>query len=279
MDDAYRLPLRGRELKRLRALLQGAFCLLAAAWPAIAPAAPAASAAPAAPVRFAAEEWPPFVSSALPDNGLSGAFLGAVFARAGLAAHIDYYPWKRAMELGLNHPRYAGLLPVWRTPEREKLCHFSSSVGSTVTVLAFLKEAPVQAAALAELQSVRMGTVAGYSNGEQFDALVRDGRLKVEEGVSDEINLRKLLTRRFPAIVIEKHVLRHLLAGYSKAERSRVAFSEQLFRERPVYVCFKRTEEGLKLQKAFNEAAREFDLARIERDYWRRLGDDALPPE
>jgi polar amino acid transport system substrate-binding protein len=261
---------------RLRPLLLGACLLLGAVPP---PSAAGGRTPDAAPLRFAGEEWPPFVTSSLPSHGLSGAFLGAVFERAGHEVQVDYYPWKRAMELGLHDPRYAGLLAVWRTPEREKLCHFSSSIGSTLNVLAFLKEAPVQAAALAELESVRVGTVAGYSNGEQFDTLVREGRLKVEEGVNDEINLRKLLTRRFPAIVIEKRVLRHLLAGgqFSKADRARVAFSDQLFKERPVHVCFKRTDEGLRLQKAFNDAAREVDLARSERDYWRRIGDDALP--
>jgi len=259
---------------RMRArvsLLLGACCLSSAGL--------AAAPAPLAPLRFAGEEWAPFVGRALPDDGLSGSFMRAVFERAGYAAQIDYYPWKRAMELGLNDPRYAGLLAMWRTPEREKLCHFSSSIGNTLNVLAFLKAAPVQAAELAALQSVRVGTVAGYSNGEQFDTMVKEGLLTVDESVNDETNLRKLLSRRFPAIVIEKRVLRHLLASgpFSKAERVRIAYSDQLFKERTVHVCFKRTEEGQRLQQVFNEAAREFDLARIERDYWRRLDDDTLP--
>ncbi|SFV10841.1 polar amino acid transport system substrate-binding protein [Pseudoduganella namucuonensis] len=231
-----------------------------------------------APVmRFATEEWPPFFSSALPDNGLTGALLGAVLERMGHMAQIDYFPWKRAMEFGLHDRRYAGVVAMFRTPEREQLCHFSSAIGSRQTVLAFLRDEPVSAATLADLRGVRVGTVAGYSNGEQFDGLVRAGVLKVEEGVSDEINLRKLLGRRFSAIVVEKHMLRYLMAGgrYTKAERERVVIAEHLFRERPVHVCFQRTEEGLRRQQAFSEAAREVDLARIERDYWRGIGEAA----
>ena len=232
------------------------------------------------PLRLAAEDWPPFVTASMPNNGLSGALVGAVFERIGYVVHIDYFPWKRTMELGLNSPRYAGFLAVWRTPEREKLCHFSHSIGSTQTVLAYLKEAPVQAAAVAGLRGLRVGTVAGYSNGEQFDAMAKAGELKAEEGVNDETNLRKLLIRRFPAIVIERRVLRHLLAGghFSKAERERIGFSDKLFKERPVHLCFKRSVDGLKLQQAFNDAARDFDLLRIERDYWRRIGED-LPQQ
>ncbi len=229
-----------------------------------------------AKVRLASDEWPPFVSSALPDNGLSGAYSAAVFARLGSIAAIDYFPWKRAMEVGMHDPRFAGFLAVWRTPQRESHCHFSSPIGSTMTVLAYLKESPVLASNLRELREASIGTVAGYSNGEEFDSLVRRGVLHVQEGVNDETNLRKLLGKRFDAMVIEKRVLRYLLANqrFSRAERERITFAENLFHERTVHICFKRTPAGQAQQRAFNEAAREIDLGRFERDYLRRLDND-----
>lgn len=224
-------------------------------------------------MRFATEEWPPFFSAALPGDGLTGALIGAVLERMGQAARIDYYPWKRAMEFGLHDPRYAGVVALLRTAEREKLCHFSSAVGSRQTVLAYLKDKPVAATTLAELRGVRIGTVAGYSNGEQFDELVREGVLEVEQATSDETNLRKLFARRFAAIVIEKRMLRYLLASghYTPAERQRVGIADYLFTVRSVHVCFQHTPQGLQQQQAFDEAARTVDLARIERDYWRGI--------
>jgi polar amino acid transport system substrate-binding protein len=224
-------------------------------------------------MRFTTEAWPPFFSATLPGNGLTGTLLESVLAHMGYTAQISYFPWKRAMEYGLRDRRYAGVVAMFRTTEREKLCHFSSALGSRQTVLAFLKDEPVSAAALRDLQGVRIGTVAGYSNGEQFDDMMRSGLLTVEEGVSDEVNLRKLLARRFTAIVIEKRMLRYLLATgrYTQAERQRIAMAEHLFKERSVHVCFQHTEQGLRLQQAFDEAAREVDLARIERDYWRSI--------
>jgi polar amino acid transport system substrate-binding protein len=225
-------------------------------------------------IRFAAEEWPPFVSDSLPDDGLSGAMLRAVLDRLGYTARIDYFPWKRTMELGLNDSRYAGFLAVWRTPEREKLCHFSTPVGDTLTVLAYLKDKPVRAAQLADLAGVRIGTVAGFANGEEFDALARQGRLDVEEGVNDETNLRKLLARRYPAILIERRVLRHLLATrFKSVDRELIAVNERLFRARTVHICFKRTQAGLVQQRAFNDAARGVDFTQVEKDYWKRIGE------
>jgi polar amino acid transport system substrate-binding protein len=226
-------------------------------------------------MRFATEEWPPFFGRSLPGQGLTGMLLNSVLERMGYTMRIDYFPWKRAMEVGRNDPRYAGVVALVRTPEREKLCHFSSAIGSRQTVLAFLVNDAVPAATLADLQGIRIGTVAGYSNGEQFDSMVRSGVLKVEEGVSDEINLRKLLHRRFTAIVIEKHMLRYLLTSgrYTQDERERIAIAEHLFSERVVHVCFQRTALGFKQQQAFNDAAREIDLARLERDYWRIISE------
>jgi polar amino acid transport system substrate-binding protein len=225
-------------------------------------------------VRFAAEEWPPFVSDSLPDDGLSGAMLRTVLERLGQTARIDYFPWKRAMDLGLHDGRYAGLLAVWRTPEREKLCHFSTPVGSTLAVLAYLKDKPVPAAQLADLRGVRIGTVGGFAYGDAFDALARQGGLDVEAGVNDETNLRKLLARRYPAILVEQRVLRHLLTTrFRQADRDRIAVNDRLFRERSVHVCFKRTPAGLVQQKAFNEAAKNVDFGQVEKDYWKRIGE------
>jgi len=233
-----------------------------------------AVAAPA--VRLASDEWPPYVSASLPGNGISGAYTQAVLTRLGSAPAIDYFPWKRTLEVGMNDPRYAGLLAVWRTPQREAQCYFSSPIGATMTVLAYLKESPVVASALRDLREAQIGTVAGYSNGEEFDGMVRRGVLHVQEGVNDETNLRKLLSKRFDAMVIEKRVLRHLLSSqrFTSAERDRIAFAENLFHERTVHICFQRTPAGQAQQRAFNEAARDVDLSRFERDYLRHLDTD-----
>ena len=224
-------------------------------------------------MRFATEEWPPFFSRALPGNGLTGALLGAVVTRMGYATQIDYFPWKRAMEIGLHDRDYAGVVAMVRNPEREKVCYFSSAVGSRQMVLAYLKDKPVTAGTLKDLQAVRIGTVGGYAYGEQFDDLARSGGLTVEPAISDEINVRKLLARRFAAIVIEKRMLRYLLTAdrYTQAERDRVETVDHLFTTRSVHVCFQHTAQGLRQQRAFDQAARDVDLSRIERDYWRDL--------
>lgn len=263
---------KGKYLKLLRLLR------LVVGWAALLLGMPAFASGPSV-MRFATEEWPPFFSHSMPGNGLTGALLESVLSRMGYVSQIDYFPWKRAMEVGLHDPRYAGVVTMFRTPERENLCHFSGPVGSRQTVLAFLSDKPVVAATLQDLQGIRLGIVGGYSYGDSFDGMTRSGQLTVEAGPSDEINLRKLLHLRFSAIVIEKRMLNYLLASgrFEKTVRGRVAIADNLFSERAVHVCFQRTAEGLTLQQAFNKAAGSVNLARIERDYWRNLGETAMP--
>jgi polar amino acid transport system substrate-binding protein len=227
-------------------------------------------------IRVAGEEWPPYLARALPEDGLTGATLRAVLDRLGYTAAIDYFPWRRAVEIGMHDPRYAGVMPVLRTPEREKLCHFSTPLARTSYVLAFLKERPVHAGSLAGLRELRIGTVSGYSYSPEFDTQAAQGTLTVEEAVNDETNLRKLLFRRFPVIVIDRQVLRYLLAKptFAPADRERIGTSDGLFRDRTMHLCFRRTAVGQMQQQAFDNAAREVDLPRLEREYWRRIGYD-----
>lgn len=224
-------------------------------------------------VRLAVDDWPPFVSHSLPGEGMSASLVSAIYERLGETVQYDYFPWKRTMQIGLGSPRYAGLMAVWRTAEREKLCHFSVPIGNTHGVLAYLKDDGVSAVSLADLKGMRIGTVAGYSNGEQFDAMAARGELTAEEGLNDMINLKKLLIGRYRAIVIERHVLQHLLMGssFTRADRERIGVIDKLFAERSVHVCFQRNDEGARQQRRFNEAAREVDTVRLVREYWKRL--------
>lgn len=227
-------------------------------------------------IRVAGEAWAPYLTPALPEDGLTGAMMRAVLGRLGYNATVDYYPWRRAMEIGLRDPRYAGFLPVLRTPEREKLCHFSTPLARTSYVLVFLKDRPVRADSLADLRELRVGTVSGYSYSEQFDTMAAQRQIEVEEAVNDETNLRKLLARRFPLTIIDRQVLRYLLATqrFTPADRERIATSDGLFRDRTMHLCFRRTAVGQMQQQAFDNAARELDLPKLEKEYWRRIGYD-----
>lgn len=223
--------------------------------------------------RLASLEWLPYAGPGLPDGGLSGAVAKAAAARFGQGVKVEYFPWKRAMQVGGSDPGYAGYYPAYHTEERARDCHFSAPMGQSTIGLAMLASAPLQWRTLDDLAGSRLGVVLGYSNGAAFDEMVKNGKLSVDPSVNDTINLKKLLAGRIRAAVIDKAVMRYLLASDPGLNKERAAF---VFDERPIaklslHVCFQRTAAGLKLKQAYDAALGQIDIAAIENAYFDKL--------
>ena len=221
-------------------------------------------------LRLASLEWLPYAGPGLPDGGMSGAVAKAVAARFDRGVRIDYFPWKRAMQVGGGDPDFVGYFPAYHTAERARQCHFSAPMGQSTIGLAMLAAAPLQWRVLDDLAGSKLGVVLGYSNGEAFDRMVESGKLTVDASVNDTINLKKLLAGRIRAVVIDKAVWRYLLASdpaLSK-ERARLVFDERPVANLSLHVCFQRTALGLKMKQAFDDALLHTDIAAVENAYF-----------
>lgn len=236
-----------------------------------------AAAADQAPVlHLASLEWFPYVGPGLAQDGLSGAVASAVAKRFGYTAKVDYFPWTRAMQVGREDDNFSGYFPAYYTEERARQCHFSAPIGHSTLGLAYLKDKPVKWKAVSDLAGARIGVVAGYSNGAEFDALVKQGKLNIDASPGDSFNLKKLLARRVQAAVIDKAVLRYLLLTEPslKGEREQIAFHENVLAELSLHICFKRTPAGLRLQQTFDGALAAVDLKKVEAAYFQQLEAD-----
>jgi len=230
-------------------------------------------------LRLASLEWLPYVGADLDQEGWSTFVADTAARQFGYRAKPDYFPWTRAMQLGARDPQYAGYFPAYYTEERARTCHFSAPIGSSTVGLVYLKSAPLQWASLQDLGALRIGVVAGFSNGTAFDAMARDGKLKVDASPNDMLNLRKLLARRVDTVVIDKLVLRYLMAAEPSIarERDQFVFHDKPLAELPLHVCFQRSLEGLRLQQAFNSALQSLSLRKMEADYFHKLESKNAP--
>jgi polar amino acid transport system substrate-binding protein len=245
-------------------------CLALPAWAGDAPAI----------LRLASLEWLPYVGKQLQQQGLSTFIADSAAQKFGRQVQVDYFPWTRAVQLGMRDTHYAGYFPAYYTDERARQCYFSASIGSSTVGLAYLKSAPLQWQTLQDLSGLTIAVVAGFSNGPAFDALVREDRLHVDPSPSDMLNLRKLVAGRVDAVVIDKLVLRYLLLTEPSLlqDRERILFHDKPLAELPLYICFKRTPEGLALQQAFDAALRTLPLRRLEGEYFQRIETTAGQP-
>ncbi len=222
---------------------------------------------------LASLEWLPYVGAGLERQGLSTFVAEAAAQRIGYQVNVDYFPWTRAMQTGGRDPRYAGYFPAYYTEERARECHFSAPIGSSTIGLAHLKSAPLEWSTFNDLGSMKIGVVAGFSNGAEFDALAKQGKLNLDASPSELYNLRKLLAGRIQAVVIDKLILRYLLLTESSLARERelIVFHERPLAELKLHICFQRTPEGSALQKAFNKSLQSLSLRSLENDYFQRL--------
>jgi polar amino acid transport system substrate-binding protein len=227
-------------------------------------------------LHLASLEWLPYVGPGLAQDGLSGAVATAVAKQFGYKAKIDYFPWTRAMQVGREDQSFSGYFPAYYTEERARQCHFSAPMGHSTVGLAYLKDKPLRWNTVNDLAGMKIGVVAGYSNGAEFDALVKQGKLTIDTSPGDLFNLKKLLASRVQAAVVDRAVLRYLLLTEStlKRERNQIAFHDNILAELSLHVCFQRTPAGLKLQQKFDSALREVDVGKIEAAYFQQLEND-----
>lgn len=222
---------------------------------------------------LASLEWLPYVGAGLERQGLSTFVADAAAQRMGYRVEVDYFPWTRAMQTGGRDPRYAGYFPAYYTEDRAKECHFSAPIGSSTVGLAHLKNTPLEWSTLKDVGELKIGVVSGFSNGVEFDALARQGKLQLDTSPSELYSLRKLLAGRVQAAVIDKLVLRYLLLtdpGLAR-ERELIVFHERPLAELKLHICFQRTPEGNALQKAFDKSLQSLSLRSLENDYFQRV--------
>lgn len=219
---------------------------------------------PTTPIRLAATEWPPYAGPGLPYQGASSHIANLAAEKLGRNVTIDYFPWKRAVALGENDPRYDGYFPAYYTADRAKRCQFSRPLGYSRVGFAYLQSAtPFNWEHLSDLASTSIGVVRGYANGEEFDQLRQQGRLKrVEDADSDLINLRKLVGGRIRLAVIDANVLQHLQSQdpLLQSAAGNIRFHPRLINRLSIHICFKPGSAHTRLRNDFDQALLEHVL-------------------
>lgn len=171
-----------------------------------------------ATVRVAVSEWPPYEFT---QNGAPRG-LDIELARAAVLAmkaepKFEFYPWKRVLMLA-QRQEIDAIMSVRPTPERQKYLLFPReylSVSENVLFVRKGEEAHVPT--VAALAGKMVGVTAGYSYGDEFDALMRAGVVVGDESQTEEQGLRKLMAVRYDMFVCDR------IAGWHLAQSMGIA--------------------------------------------------------
>jgi polar amino acid transport system substrate-binding protein len=223
-------------------------------------------------VRISTLNWPPYTSQELPSGGATAEVVRAAFAKMGHKVEFEFRPWIRAIEMAdVGNDGVIAYFPGYHCRHRERFVR-SEPIGYGPLGFAEHADAPIKWTSLDDIedQNLKIGTVLGYSNTDEFDARVKAGSIRAVASSDDLTNLRKLLRKRIDAIVVDRLVMEYL--KLTQASLSDGA-SDLVFNARPLelktlYVCFRGDEEGKRLKQIFNSGLDQVDIEATVRLYF-----------
>jgi polar amino acid transport system substrate-binding protein len=238
----------------------------------------AAGLALAGPLRVKADsvtvttlEWPPYTSAELPLGGATTEVVRQAFAAAGLDIEVEILPWKRAISVAKDDPDAVAYYPGYHCHHVEGFVP-SDPVGNGPLGFAENVNSPVTWTSVDDLgeQKLKIGTVLGYANTDEFDQKAGTGWIKAIPAPDDVTNLRKLVRQRIDLAVIDKLVLSYLLATEPtlKGDANLLRFNSQTLAEKTLYLCFTDDGKGRALRDRFNGGLAKINVEQIVDRYF-----------
>lgn len=194
-------------------------------------------------VKITSLEWPPYAGTALPNLGTFWDSVTAAFAAGGTTAEVEFYPWQRAVALGLETDGYVGYGPEYFSEDLN--CVWSDPIGQSPVGFVQNVDAPITWQSVDDLTAYTIGVVAGYVNdGAEFDAQMEAGALDIDAVNDDLTNVRKVAAGRLDAAVIDTNVLGFLTEVSEPGLADKVEMNETLLISHGLHICFADTDAG-----------------------------------
>ena len=176
--------------------------------------------------------------------GAYPALIKEIFQRMKVDIKIQPLPWKRVIEECDNGT--AGVIGLYKTPEREKKYDFSDQFFIERLVVFFPKDKPFQFSKLEDLYNKKVGIHRGWSYGDAFDAAVKQGKITAEEVNNDDQNFQKLISGKIDCVIAVQEVAQSVQKKYA------VSFSATPFNMGITYLAFNKSQNKKALLDQFN---------------------------
>ncbi len=214
-------------------------------------------------VRVATLDWPPYTGKDLPKGGATTDVLRAAFEKVGYQVEVEYRPWKRAIDMAKKGTdEVIAYFPGYHCHHQNGFVA-SEPIGNGPLGFAEHVEAPITWESLDDLgeQQMKIGTVLGYANTDEFDAKVGTGYILAVPSNDDLTNLKKLVRKRIDAVVIDKLVLEYLKASEAslKDGADKLKFNSRPLEDKTLFLCFRDDDGGRTMKHIFNAGLEQID--------------------
>ena len=226
-----------------------------------------------AEVVLATLEWPPYTSEKLPKGGATTEVVRQAFTAAGIEVEVATLPWKRAIAKAKDDESAVAYFPGYHCRHVDGFVE-SDPIGNGPLGFAENKNAPVSWKSVDDIgeQKLKVGTVLGYANTDEFDEKAGTGWIRAIPAPDDVTNLRKLLRQRIDVAIIDKLVLSYLLATEDglKEGADSLTFNARPLEEKTLFLCFNDNEAGRALRDNFNNGLAQINVDRTVESYFEK---------
>ncbi|MEQ6885702.1 transporter substrate-binding domain-containing protein [Salicola sp. Rm-C-2C1-2] len=222
-------------------------------------------------IQLTSLEWPPYTGSELPQQGASMAVVDAAFDAMGHDLEVQFLPWQRAVDQAQQDNAIAGYFPEYYAESLEEDFIFSDSIGTGPLGLVENMDQPMEWSSLDDLTDHTIGTVSGYVNTAEFDAMAERGEIETQPVTNDATNLRKVAGGRIPLAVIDSNVFDYLVSDQLSNLEGKLQMNDKLLEQKELYVAFSRNDQGERMAEILNKGLKKIDQEKIMKDALQRI--------
>lgn len=210
-------------------------------------------------IILSSEDFPPFTSKKLYQDGFVSQIVESAFAIRGYKVKYVFYPGARSFKEA-ESGTLVGTVPWAYRKDREKKFYYSDSVCDADVEMFFYKRGlqfdwDTDTQNYEELRGVPIGAVRSYDYGEKFQNAEKEKVISVERVIDIKQNFRRLIRNRLKVVISQRQVgMFHLQSSFSSEEIKSIEF-------RPIkndglnfyHILFSKAHpEGKKMRDEFN---------------------------
>jgi len=142
-------------------------------------------------VQLAADAWPPYVDSSLPEQGLAMDLVKTALQRAGYGYNTNLVSWDRVLE-GAQLGVYDVIVAAWHSKQRENFLYFSEPYFKNKILLLKNRATSIKYKKLDDLNKYAIGVIANYAYDSKFDNSRVLNKIPDTQLIRNLIKLRQL---------------------------------------------------------------------------------------
>lgn len=225
----------------------------------------------AADYKMTSLDWPPYTNDKLPAQGATSAVVTEAMKAAGNGLKVEFYPWTRTVNLAKSDTAYIAYFPEYFSKENAAEFLYSDPIGTGPLVFIERKSAPITWTSYDSLKGKKIGVVKDYVNTEELDTKIASKALTADVAPDDVKNLLKLAAGRIDVAVVDINVYNYLAKNDAavKAAAGDLQVNAKTLEDKKLFVCFKKSPEGEKALKVFNEGLKKVNINDIMKKYFK----------